>query len=235
MDFPEGGLVAPEDRPLARPFFARTRLAFEMHYVNSTEEPILREAWVNLMNNEDADPSERVILGAPFIIGAMNVPAMSRETLTYQTTVPGFDHDQDPATPSVSQEMRLVSLFGHRHAHTERFSIWLHRDGGPRELVYEDYDWSEAREFFYNTVIENPLPDSATGTAGATSGLLLLQTGDTLEWECEVNNDTNEPLIFGNGVYVAEMCNVFGTLTADGYPIWYDCRYSSEGTSRACR
>jgi hypothetical protein len=88
-------------------------------------------------------------------------------------------------------------------------------------LVYEDYDWAEAKEFFFNTVIDNPEPNPAAATAGAASGQVFLTTGDTLEWECEVTNTLNTNLTFGNGVYVKEMCNVFGTLTSTGSVILF--------------
>jgi hypothetical protein len=213
MDFPERGMVAPEDTNLVRPIAERTRLAFELHYVNPSGEPILREAWVNLMNN-DVPPEDRVILGAPFLIGAQfNIPPQTTQVLNYQQQIAAMDG-------GASQDLRIVSFFGHRHASTNRFSIWLHRNG-ERDLVYEDYDWAEAKEFFFNTVIDNPEPNPAAATAGAASGQVFLTTGDTLEWECEVTNTLNTNLTFGNGVYVKEMCNVFGTLTSTGSVILF--------------
>jgi hypothetical protein len=213
MDFPERGKVAPEDTNLVRPLSAHMRLAFEMHYVNPSDQAILREAWVNLMHNEVPE-ANRVILGAPFLIGAQfSVPPQTTQVVNYkQTIAPGPDNGP--------QDLRMVSFFGHRHASTSRFSIWLDRDG-TRDLVYEDYDWSEAREFFYNSVIENPSPDPASATSGAASGQLFMKTGDVLEWECEITNTLNENLTFGNGVYVKEMCNVFGTLTSTGSVVVY--------------
>jgi hypothetical protein len=210
MDFPEGGQVAPEDVNLVRPLGARTRLAFEMHYVNPGEQTILREAWVNLMQN-DVPPEDRIILGAPFLVGgSINVPPQTTQILNYEHAIP--DNTDNPDVPI---EMRIVSFFGHRHASTSRFSIWLKRSGA-RDLVYEDYDWQEAKEFFYNSLIQNPLPDPATGTAGAVSGQVFVQSGDVLEWECQMTNTMDVNLTFGNGVYDKEMCNVFGTLTSTG-------------------
>jgi hypothetical protein len=210
MDFPERGQVAPEDVNLARPLSPHQRLAFELHYVNPGEEPILREAWVNLMHN-DVAPEDLVILGAPFLLGAQfAVPPQATQVLNYKHTIP-----ENTANPAEPIEMRIVSLFGHRHASTDRFSIWLNRSGS-RDLVYEDYNWAEAKEFFYNSLIENPMPDPAAGTSGAVSGMQFVHSGDVLEWECEMTNTGNVDLTFGNGVYVKEMCNVFGTLTSTG-------------------
>lgn len=204
MDFPELGQVAPEDKNLVRPLNARTRFAFEMHYVNPTQEPILREAWVNLMDNPVPE-SDRIILGAPFLLGfQFNVPPGARQVINFQYEMPLGDTGNE-------EEVRLVSFFGHRHSNAPRFSIWVNQDG-QRDLVYEDYNWAEAKEFFYNSVIQNPEPDPAAGTAGAASGQLFLRSGDVLEWECEMYNTHDEPLTFGDGVYTKEMCNVFGTL-----------------------
>jgi hypothetical protein len=207
MDFPEGGQIAPEDVNLVRPLGARQRLAFEMHYVNPSDQPILREAWVNLMDNP-IPASDRVILGAPFTIGRMDVPPHTTQIYNYQHTMPAGPNGE-------VAETRFVSFFGHRHASTPRFSIWLNRNGS-RDLVYEDYDWAETREFFYNTVIQNPAPNPSTGTPGAATGLLFVHTGDILEWECEITNTLDVNLTFGNEVYTKEMCNVFGTLTSTG-------------------
>ena len=58
----------------------------------------------------------------------------------------------------------------------------------------------------------NTPPDEASRTSGASySGVLHLKPGDTINWDCVVNNN-NVPggLRFNNAVYTAEMCNLFG-------------------------
>jgi hypothetical protein len=47
------------------------------------------------------------------------------------------------------------------------------------------------------------------------SGLQYVENGDTLEWECEVNNTTDAPLRFANEAYTAEMCLLGGVYVGD--------------------
>ena len=54
---------------------------------------------------------------------------------------------------------------------------------------------------------------NATGgakTAGATSGMLEIQAGDKLQWECHIINDSNVTLDYSNHVQTGEMCNLWG-------------------------
>ena len=46
---------------------------------------------------------------------------------------------------------------------------------------------------------------------GGRGGAIYLKPGDMVDWECEVfNGDKTRPLGFGNEVFNAEMCNMFG-------------------------
>jgi hypothetical protein len=197
-EFPTDGIVAPEDADLFRPLAANVPLEFELHFVNATAGPILREAWVNLAKKEVVEGDR--ILGGVFLIGreGLQVNPFSKKTLTYQSA---------PA----AEPTRVVSLYGHRHAYTDRFTVWANR-GGVRELIYEDYDWKEPTELSYNSVIKNKAPDPVGKRAGGVSGILDFAVGDTLEWECEINNTSEHTLTFSNAVYTGEMCNVFGSL-----------------------
>ena len=197
-EFPTDGIVAPEDADLFRPLAANVPLEFELHFVNSTNQPILREAWVNFAK-KDVVEGDR-ILGGVFLIGreGLTVDPFSKKTLTYQSA---------PA----AEPTRIVSLYGHRHAYTTRFSVWANR-AGARELIYEDYDWKEPTELSYNSVIKNRAPDPVGLKAGGASGILEFAVGDTLEWECQIDNTSEHTLTFSNAVYTGEMCNVFGSL-----------------------
>jgi hypothetical protein len=200
-EFPIDGVTPPEDANLFRPLLPNVLFKFELHFVNSGTEPILREAWVNLKKKEVA-PGDQ-ILGGVFMIGAgMSVQPHTKEILNYKS---------QPLT----QAKRVVSLFGHRHAHTTRFTVWAHRNG-VREQIYEDYDWQEPTELSYNSVVINPAADPVKRVAGGSSGILNFAVGDSMEWECEVNNTSDNVLIFGNEVYNREMCNVFGSSTGEG-------------------
>jgi hypothetical protein len=204
-DFPPTETIAPEDMHLARPIGARAPMAIELHYVNVSNEPVLREAWINLMHSETTEP---VLLGGIIMIGwDFTVPAATTQAVNFRAS--------EATVPT-----RVHSLFGHRHAYSTRFSAWARR-GSDRVLVYEDYDWAEPVELLYNSVTHNDVPDPATLTPGGFSGILELEPGDTLEWECEIDNHSDAPITFGNGVYDAEMCNLFGAAVRPGSPpIW---------------
>jgi hypothetical protein len=43
------------------------------------------------------------------------------------------------------------------------------------------------------------------------SGILHMQPGDAISWECDVtNNNVPGGIKFANAVYTGEMCNMFG-------------------------
>ena len=195
-DFPEGNQMAPEDEHLGRPLTANAAMEWQLHYVNTKEEPILREGWLNMIDvpwDEDAR-----VLGGIFFSGGleMDLPPGQTEIYNHECTM-GAD------------ERRVVTLFGHRHANTPRFTVWKN-SGDERTLIYEDYDWDEPAELHYNSIVQNPAPDPELGIAGGYSGILTLKKGDTLEWECEVVNNQDANLHFGDYTYTAEMCNLFG-------------------------
>jgi hypothetical protein len=110
------------------------------------------------------------------------------------------------ASATVSGGGRILSLFGHRHAATERFAVWLED-----ELIYDSWDWVESRVFNYDSITENPAPNPEGGTDGAASGILEVQDGDLVRVECHVNNQTDVTLRFANELYTGEMCILFGS------------------------
>lgn len=214
-DEPPGGVIAPEDANLYRPLTANAQMAFELHFYNATEQPTLREVWVNFMKKETDANSQ--ILGGVFMIGRLGtgIAVGEQTTLDYTLAWP-------PAGSTATDALRAVMLYGHRHAHTTRFSVWRQPggDAANRELIYEDYNWAEPTELIYNTVVNNPAPDAATQTGGGISGTVYFQPGDKIEWACDVDNTVEfnqqlgitapQTLVTGNEVFTAEMCNLFG-------------------------
>ena len=195
-----GQAIAPENLGMASKIGAKTRIAFQTHYVNRGREPLLRESWANFTFR----PKEEVtqVLSPLFWIGGlnMNVPAKTRQVIGNQ------------CANDTGERKRLVSLVGHMHAHATRFSAWKVAAGSDqRQLVYEDFDWAHASLFYYDSVNQNPKPSARKRSAGAASGELVLEPGDRIEWECEVNNTSNQPLKFADQAYTAEMCNLFGS------------------------
>lgn len=198
-DFP-GKDVAPENVGLGRTLPANAQLEVELHYVNTTTEPLLREAWVNLYEK----PPEEVTgtIRGIFMVGGlgMNVAPKSRQVLDYGCDIGGAS--------------RIFELTGHFHAHTERFSAWRVR-GGERTLVFESYNWAEPDVMTFDSLNQNPTPDRDAGRDGGPSGPLEVQAGDRFEWQCEVNNTLETPLRFANEAYTAEMCILMGGYVAD--------------------
>jgi hypothetical protein len=97
-------------------------------------------------------------------------------------------------------------LIGHVHASTVRITTTMNNS----EQLFEDYNWKEPTEWRYRRDVENPVADEAAKKGGAYNGLLQVTTADTFQWQCEVQNNSDVTLHFGNHVYTAEMCNVFG-------------------------
>ena len=100
------------------------------------------------------------------------------------------------------------------HAHTETFTVWRVR-GDQKDLIYKSFDWAEPKELTFNTVVQNSLPNEAAKTDGGLSGLLYLEPGDTLQWACDVNNDSDAALRFANEAHTAEMCLLAGGYVSD--------------------
>jgi hypothetical protein len=209
-DFPAGGVTPPEDEDLGRPLGANAQLMLQAHFINTVEKPILREAWVNLMKVTTTDTPR--LLGGIVMFGGIN-----------EMFAPGTKTTTDYSCENTHEGRRVVSLFGHRHAHSTRFTAWLEHAGGDKELLYEDYDWHEPTELMFNSITKNPLPDPVALKPGGATGLLVLGAGDKVDWECQVDNDSNDTLTFSNEVYKGEMCNVFGTIVADDGPATWNC------------
>jgi hypothetical protein len=113
---------------------------------------------------------------------------------------PGADITYPFSCP-ISQTGRILSLHSTMHASSIRQSAWIHRANGQRTQIFEVLDWMQQRTFHYDSVTQNP---------GPYSGILDVQPGDALEWECHIVNATQNSLRFTNQVLTGEMCNLFG-------------------------
>jgi len=201
LDVPLGGKPAPENEGYAQRLGAKTRIAFQMHYVNPSNRPILREAWVNF--HYHAKSEVKVVMDPIFFIGGLG---MDVQPGAHQ--VIGARGCQVPA--SGPEELRVIGLSGHMHAHGLRFSAWKVGTDGFRTLVYDTYDWEEPLNAQFDSTHDYAAPNPAARTEGAASGLLTIRRGESLDWECEIQNDLTTPLRFGNKAYTGEMCNLFG-------------------------
>jgi hypothetical protein len=214
---PDGGRLkykdvdqAPENSRLAYVITPKTRIAYQLHYINMTQEPILMESWVNIPKR----PKESVDdLAVPlWWIGGLGMNVAPGASTTVKARCKNSETAPGPR--------RLISMVGHAHAHTRRITAWKVPAGSSeRQLVYQEFNWEDATQFFYNSVTKNPQTNPEQSVPGASSGPLVLEPGDAIEWECHVQNTLNEPLTFGNEAYNSEMCNIFGSATpGDGLP-----------------
>ncbi len=209
VDVPDPELpIAPEDSGLAFSLEPGRQIAISAHFINTSEAPLLREAWFNVMY---ADPAKITEVAAPiFLVGGigMEVQPKSKELIFGEAIVPN--------------DMRIVWLFAHFHTHTTRFSAYVvNPENRSQKLIYETFDYEEPLYAAFNTQFENPPLDAAHREEGALSGLLELKAGDVVRWECEVVNDDDFVLKFANKLRTAEMCALFGFYSpAPGGKAW---------------
>ncbi|MBM4363498.1 MAG: hypothetical protein FJ104_12525 [Deltaproteobacteria bacterium] len=190
-------------------------LVLQAHFVNPAEVPIVREAFLDL---ELIEPGEAVELGGRLTHFAglrMALPPRQRSTVRGRCEHPGGD----------APALRILELFGHVHAHGRRVSAW-HVDpsrpaGEERRLIYETYEWSELERYRYGAGTENPAPDPAARRGGAASGEVVVRSGESVELECEFDNDGDRPLTFTAETFDGEMCGLIGTYAPSDGALWY--------------
>ncbi|MDH5672017.1 MAG: hypothetical protein OEZ06_07690 [Myxococcales bacterium] len=191
------GTVAPENESLGRAIPAQTAAQADMHYFNFTDTPVLREFWLNIWFKKKEEVTEE----------ASMIRGMGGIAWTFLPIQPGTDQVYTYSCP-INAPGRIIGLLGHYHAHGVRFSAWLNRGKDTEQKVFEMYDYLEPVEFQYDSITDNP--EFSEGLAGATSGILDVQAGDTLDWECHIINDSTSPLRYTNEVQTGEMCNLWG-------------------------
>jgi hypothetical protein len=191
-DYPATGAIAPENQGVGIPIGPHSDVNVSLHSINVTQEPILREIWVNFWYRDAADVTEPAIQW--FKTGSVSF-----------AIAPGEDTILGPFSCSISEPGRLLWLYGHRHANNVRFSTWRKR-GGSRELIYEGLDWEEPIVLEYASDVTNAVPDKDIGKEGGWSGILDLMPGDVIEWECHVINTRSGTLRFTNNTFDGEMC-----------------------------
>ena len=189
------GEIPPENVGIGMSLAASSALNLNLHHFNGTSEPLLREAWVNFWY---VDPGTVTQEAKEIFLWADGPGLPPGGTVTVR------------GTRTINAEGRVLTLYGHRHSNNVRFSAYRTR-GGNRELLLEDYDWLEPSVFEYNSLTQNAAPDPVAKVAGAYSGILDLQAGDVLEWECDIENKRTESITFGqNEAATSEMCILVG-------------------------
>ena len=199
-DRPTGLTVPPENADMGELLQAGQQFSFNLHHFNLTQQPILREAWVNVWYKPQAEIARQIqgvaIIGNP---ADLNIPAGEHRVLHYQCPV--------------SAPVRIITLNGHRHASTARFGAWVVRADGTKQSVYESFNYNDMPTYQFDSLSRNPVPDVDSQTDGAASGMLELNAGDQLHFVCDVTNHLDQSLHFANEVKTGEMCILFGSRT----------------------
>jgi hypothetical protein len=195
-DNPQGA-PPPENQGIGITLKANDPLTLNLHHFNGSDKPLLKEAWVNVWYVDPATVTQQANELYLFAAG---------------TSVPPGGHTVFTGKRQITTAGRVLSMYGHRHASTVRFSAYRTRAGN-RMLVYQDFDWEEPSVFEFNSTVQNPPPDPTKKIAGAFTGDLDLAVGDALEWECEVQNTQNVTITYGqNEALNSEMCILIGDV-----------------------
>jgi hypothetical protein len=192
-DNPEGGVIAPENKGVGMPLAAHTQISNSFHTFNFTEKPVLKEAWVNFWYRDKADVTE---------------PTSEVFSMLQMGIAPGTNVNKHGAC-TISGSGRLLTVYGHVHAHNQRFSVWRTR-GGNKELIHEAYDWEHPNVSEYSSTVMNPTLNSAMKKDGGFSGIMDIKSGDVVEFECQILNDTNTTFLGANEANDDEMCIMIG-------------------------
>jgi hypothetical protein len=207
--------IAPENQHLGRKIPANTASQADMHYFNFTDRPILREFWMNIytVSPEGITAEANQIRGMGGL-GWLLIPIPPASDQVWRYSCP------------INAPGRITALLGHYHAHGRRFTTFIRRGGVGQpcnndtwqaqtscEKVFEMYDYNDPASFTYDSITTNPM--FSTHSAGATSGILEVATGDVVDWECHIVNvepdgTPGPPLRYTNFVQTGEMCNLWG-------------------------
>ena len=203
-----------EDSGLYSTLPAMTGITFNMHHFNATDRTILKEAWTNLWWEDDARVEEHGLLGLELL-----------QTVTL-SVAPNTVQNLHYSWP-INEPVRLVTAFGHRHAWTTNFSSWIENSDGMLEIVYQSFDWFDEPTYRYDSMTMNPKPAWESRTDGAKSGVVTLQPGQKLHFNCHIEYtderadaegaprpDEIGTLRFANEAFTAEMCILFGSTAA---------------------
>jgi hypothetical protein len=193
-DEPNNGTIAPEDEGVGLPLKAHSQMNVNMHFYNFGDKPMIRELWVNYWYKDAA---------------AVKDPTHPIYSMTGVSAAVAHSHVVVGATCPVTGNGRVLDLYGHRHLNNVRFSVWR-TSGGKRDLVFDDYDSEHPGSLDYNSLAMNPLPNPAAKTLGGVPGMLELKQGDTLDFDCEIVNNTDKNFFGANEAEDDEMCIMIG-------------------------
>ena len=192
-DNPEAGVIAPENQGVGMPLAARASLSNSLHYFNFTDEPIIKEVWVNFWYRDASEVTE---------------PTREVFSMLGMGIAPG-EYVNKHGACRITEPGRMLTVYGHVHSHNKRFSVWRTR-GTDRMLIHEAYNWEDPNISEFSSTVMNPSLNPAAKIDGGYSGVVDLQAGDVVEFECEILNDTNSVFLGANEAEDDEMCIMIG-------------------------
>jgi hypothetical protein len=201
-DNPVNGVVPPENADIGLSLPAHTQISANMHGYNFTDKPIIRELWVNYWYKDPATVKQT---------------AKSVFSMTGVSAAVAHSHVVVGASCAVTGSGHVLTLSGHRHLNNVRFSIW-HTSGGQKTLVLDDYDSEHPASLEFNSLTTNTPPNPMMKVTGGTSGIINLVQGDTLDFECEIVNNTNKNFFGANEAADDEMCILTGDTVGASVP-----------------
>jgi hypothetical protein len=186
-------MVAQENRSVGMPVPTRAFAQAQLHVFNFTDRPLLPEVWLNLyypqqMPTQEARPL-RLIGGVDWVIQ------------------PSTEHMARFECP-ITSAGRLLSLMPHPLESTQRMDAWLRRTTGERLHLLQTALGSEPQTYDYDSLTTNPFFSDLPN--GAHSGIVALEAGDTLEWECHIQNEFPEPLTHIHDQKRGAICDLTG-------------------------
>ena len=198
QDHPIDGIIAPENAGVGIPLAAHSPLSTDHHAINVTDKTILQEVWVNFWY---VDP-EKVTETTTLLYDPGSVST---------TVAPHEDVVLGPYDCDIQAQGRLINMFGHVHANNVRFSAWRQR-GDQRDLIYESYHWEDPLWLEFTSLAKNTPADPMKALDGGWTGMVDLQPGDKLSWECHEVNQQDSTLKFTNQTFKGWMCIIIGEL-----------------------
>lgn len=183
----------------AAPMDQNRMLQLLAHFLNTSSDPILKEAWFNFYYRDPANV-KAALYSISLISSGISAPPHQKTTFRRSSMT---DVDRD-----------VKYLQGHSHVGSDRFSMWQAPAGGTLNKIYESYDPLEPTNLEFSPFVKNAAPDPTGRKAGGISGSLALKAGDSLVWECEFDNQTDTLIGDGdpNPKSFGQMCYIYGAF-----------------------
>jgi hypothetical protein len=210
----DGG--APEYAGAGMAIAAGTQLSFYVNMANTTDAPLLVEAWLNGVYAEEPVTME----AAPITwLGGLGMNIAPHSSKVVQAGAAATTQMSSCSPPG---DENVLALIGSTGSHTTRMAAYVQRAAdSSRNLIYESFDWSSPVRLYYDSVVANPSPDPRARTTGGPSGIFTLHPGDEISWECAIENTTDASLTYSDDAFTGELCNFYGVYGGGTAP--WDC------------